>query len=46
MEKAAENAELEDLDTYTNYSVSVSAFTRAGKGDSSAQIFCQTAEDG
>ena len=38
--------ELDGLDTFTNYSIRVAAFTRAGKGQASAQIFCRTAEDG
>lgn len=38
--------ELDSLDVYTNYSISVSAFTQAGQGKSSKQVFCRTAEDG
>ena len=38
--------ELDGLDTFTNYSIRVAAFTRAGKGQTTAQIFCRTAEDG
>ena len=38
--------ELDGLDTFTNYSIRVAAFTRAGRGKSSKQIFCKTAEDG
>jgi Down syndrome cell adhesion protein 1 len=45
VETEGESMELKGLDTYTNYSVIVSAYTRAGKGSSSAQVFCQTAED-
>ena len=45
-ETESESLDIKGLDTYTNYSITVSAFTRAGKGKASAQIFCQTAEDG
>ena len=38
--------ELDGLDTFSNYSIRVAAFTRAGRGKSSKQIFCKTAEDG
>jgi hypothetical protein len=45
-ETEGELLELDGLDTFTNYSIRVAAFTRAGKGQASAQIFCRTAEDG
>ena len=38
--------ELDGLDTFTNYSIRVAAYTRAGRGKTSSQIFCKTAEDG
>ncbi len=38
--------ELDGLDTFTNYSIRVAAFTRAGRGKASSQIFCRTSEDG
>ena len=38
--------ELDGLDTFTNYSIRVAAYTRAGRGKTSKQIFCKTAEDG
>lgn len=46
VETEGETLEIKGLETYTNYSVTVSAFTRAGKGKKSAQVFCQTAETG
>ena len=45
-ETEGEMLELDGLDTFTNYSIRVAAFTRAGRGKSSKQIFCKTAEDG
>jgi|FrelakmetLWP11LW_1041352.scaffolds.fasta_scaffold605058_1 hypothetical protein len=45
-ETEGEILELDGLDTFTNYSIRVAAFTRAGKGQTTAQIFCRTAEDG
>ena len=45
-ETEGEMIELDGLDVYTNYSISVSAYTRAGKGKPSSNIFCRTAEDG
>jgi len=45
-ETEGESLELSELDTFTNYSVSVAAFTRAGKGPLSRQVFCSTREDG
>jgi hypothetical protein len=45
-ETEGEMLELDGLDTFTNYSIRVAAFTRAGRGKSSSQIFCRTAEDG
>ncbi len=45
-ETEGEAVELEGLDTYTNYSVTVAAFTRAGRGVASRQVFCSTDEDG
>jgi len=45
-ETEGELLELDGLDTFTNYSIRVAAFTRAGKGQTTAQIFCRTAEDG
>ena len=38
--------ELDGLDTFTNYSIKVAAFTRAGRGKASRAIYCRTAEDG
>ena len=38
--------ELDGLDTFTNYSIKVAAFTRAGQGKASKAIYCRTAEDG
>lgn len=38
--------EVDGLDVFTNYSISVSAFTRAGRGKPSNQIYCRTSEDG
>lgn len=38
--------ELEHLEKYTNYSIQVLAFTRAGDGVRSEQIFTRTKEDG
>ena len=45
-ETEGEMLELDGLDTFSNYSIRVAAFTRAGRGKSSKQIFCKTAEDG
>ncbi len=45
-ETEGETLEIKGLETYTNYSVSVAAFTRAGRGTNSAQVFCMTEEDG
>lgn len=44
-ETEGEMLELDGLDTFTNYSIRVAAFTRAGKGKGSTQIFCRTSED-
>lgn len=38
--------ELDGLEKYTNYSIQVLAFTRAGDGVRSEQIFTRTKEDG
>lgn len=38
--------ELERLEKYTNYSIQVLAFTRAGDGVRSEQIYTRTKEDG
>lgn len=38
--------ELEGLEKYTNYSIQVLAFTRAGDGVRSDQIYIRTKEDG
>lgn len=38
--------ELDGLEKYTNYSVQVLAFTRAGDGVRSEQIYTRTKEDG
>lgn len=38
--------ELEGLEKYTNYSIQVLAFTRAGDGVRSEQIYTRTKEDG
>ena len=38
--------EVDGLDVFTNYSISVSAFTKAGRGKPSSQIYCRTSEDG
>ena len=38
--------EVDGLDVFTNYSISVSGFTRAGRGKPSSQIYCRTSEDG
>ena len=48
METEGESVELKGLETYSNYSVAVAAFTRAGAGgdDVAARVFCMTAEDG
>ena len=49
METEGESVELKGLQTYSNYSVAVAAFTRAGAaGDdaAAARVFCMTAEDG
>ena len=45
-ETEGEMLELDGLDTFTNYSIRVAAYTRAGRGKTSLQIFCKTAEDG
>ncbi len=45
-ETEGESVELQGLETYTNYSVTVAAFTRAGGGVASQQVFCSTEEDG
>ncbi len=45
-EAEGESLELQALETFTNYSVTVSAFTRAGGGAASGQVFCSTDEDG
>ena len=45
-ETEGEMLELDGLDTFTNYSIRVAAYTRAGRGKTSKQIFCKTAEDG
>ena len=45
-ETEGEMLEVDGLDVFTNYSISVSAFTRAGKGKPSSQIYCRTSEDG
>ena len=44
-----ESVELKGLQTFSNYSVAVAAFTRAGAGApdvAAARLFCMTAEDG
>ena len=44
-----ESVELKGLETFSNYSVAVAAFTRAGAGApdvAAARLFCMTAEDG
>ena len=49
METEGESVELKGLQTYSNYSVAVAAFTRAGAGGAdvaAARVFCMTAEDG
>ena len=49
VETEGESAELKGLMTYSNYSVAVAAFTRAGAGGAdvaAARVFCMTAEDG
>ena len=49
VETEGESVELKGLETYSNYSVAVAAFTRAGAaGDdaAAARVFCMTAEDG
>ena len=38
--------ELDGLEKYTNYSIQVLAFTRAGDGVRSEQIYTRTKEDG
>lgn len=38
--------ELEGLEKYTNYSIQVLAFTRAGDGVRSDQVYIRTKEDG
>ena len=45
-ETEGEMLEVDGLDVFTNYSISVSAFTRAGRGKPSSQIYCRTSEDG
>ena len=45
-ETEGEMLELDGLDTFTNYSIKVAAFTRAGQGKASEAIYCRTAEDG
>ena len=45
-ETEGESLEIKGLDIYTNYSVTVAGFTRAGRGRRSGQVFCQTKEDG
>lgn len=45
-ETEGEMLELDGLDTFTNYSIRVAAYTRAGRGKTSLQIFCKTSEDG
>ena len=45
-ETEGEMLELDGLDTFTNYSIKVAAFTRAGRGQASRAIYCRTAEDG
>ena len=45
-ETEGEMLEVDGLDVFTNYSISVSGFTRAGRGKPSSQIYCRTSEDG
>ena len=45
-ETEGEMLEVDGLDVFTNYSISVSAFTKAGRGKPSSQIYCRTSEDG
>ena len=45
-ETEGEMLEVDGLDVFTNYSISVSAFTKAGRGKHSSQIYCRTSEDG
>ena len=37
---------LQGLETFTSYYIKVAAFTRAGQGKASKDIYCRTAEDG
>ena len=43
---AQPSLELDYLEKYTNYSIQVLAFTRAGDGVRSEQIYVRTKEDG
>ena len=45
-ETEGELLEVDDLEVFTNYSISISAFTLAGRGKPSTQIYCRTAENG
>lgn len=45
-ETAAESTNIFNLEKYTNYSISVLAYTSAGDGVPSSPVFCRTKQDG
>lgn len=45
-ETAAESTNIFSLEKYTNYSISVLAYTSAGDGVPSSAVFCRTLQDG
>lgn len=45
-ETGAESTNLFNLDKYTNYSISVLAYTAAGDGVPSNPVYCRTKQDG
>lgn len=45
-ETAGESTNIFNLEKYTNYSISVLAYTSAGDGVPSSPVFCRTLQDG